>query len=207
MRGVLVLLLAVLATPAHAGTSGRQRSQHVQKGVQTDAVKIYFAGWIDQKSVTITVVGEPARVGDEYEIIDQNGYRGRARAVRVDDQQQCGPGSPTIKIVTAQLGHPPPPNQMTTMIVAMAPLRRSPDDARVMMQDEIKNPPRLGPQRAIDVGVDLDGDREADLVRVNYICPQQTPAQGQGYGYCIELMARNHGEWKQAQLVVFPECY
>jgi hypothetical protein len=203
--GLLALLLLVVAAlPALAASPRtRQRSERVRKGMTREDIHMYWAQMASQREVLIIVYEGEVKRGDEFDIVDQRGYAGRARVTNVQVVPMGCPGS-TYKEVVATLER----GQLSgSYVVAFAPLRRKLDDARVLMYDEIKKPPKLNPNgtQQIDVGVDLDGDKEADLVRVNYECPAKTP--GQAPSWCLEVMARRGDVWSRTELTVVQSCY
>jgi hypothetical protein len=205
--GLGALAGVAAAAPALTRASGRQRIQRVQKGKVSDALHVYWASPLSERDVLITPYLEHTEVDSQFEVIDQRGYVGRARVHHVEMIQG---GCPNVHFWngTASIegaGHDQPQSQPS--MVALPLSKRDLSHARVLLPEEMRNVPRFDQRKFPDVGVDLDGNGIADVVRYYYDCPPPKDAS-YSYGYCMDVLAREKGDtWKLLETVVVPECY
>ena len=199
---------AAAAAPPMLRAGVRERIARVQKGKISDAMHVYWASPLSPSEVLVTPYLERTEVDSQFEIIDQRGYVGRARVHRVEVIQG---GCPDVRFWngTARVDARQQDQQAQTVMVALPLSRRDLSRARVMLPEELRDVPRFETRKFADVGLDLDGNGSADLVRYYYDCP---PPKGAGtaysYGYCMDVLARDKAQtWKLLETVVVPECY
>jgi hypothetical protein len=210
-----VLALALVGVGALAGVAvaappfariGGQRLLHVQKGKASAALHVYWASPLSDNEVSITPYLEHTEVDAQFEIIDQRGYVGRAHVHHVERIQG---GCPSVHFwngtATVEGNHDAPHTQPVMVALPVSHLDVS--RARVLLPEELRDLPSFDQRKVPDLGLDLDGNGVADVVRYYYECP---PPQGASYsyGYCMDVVARERGAtWKLVETVVVPECY
>jgi hypothetical protein len=202
-RCTALILVAITLIPAASPGAGvgRKRSERVTKATERDDVRLFPASPLSQTEIYVTITTASFKVGSELDIIDTEGYLGRARIVRVETNQGTCPGQ-TIANAVAKLDGA---RMSGGPMVAMVP-RRRPKDAKVYYPEAGLAIPDLRGGGALDIGVDLDGDTQIDVVRANYECPNKV-TQGQGTAYCTEFLRRRNGKWESVALIVYPECW
>ncbi len=204
--GMGVLAGAAAAAPTFQMLGGRQRIQRVQKGKLAESLHVYWASPLSQSEVLITPYLEHTEVDSQFEVIDQHGYVGRARVHHVEMIQG---GCPNVHFWngTATIDGSHDQQQTQTVMVALPVSKRDLSRARVLLPEDLRNVPRFDQRKFPDVGLDLDGNGVADLVRYYYDCPPPAGAS-YSYGYCMDVLAREKGDvWKLLETVVVPECY
>ncbi len=195
--------LAAPAAGRRTAPRDRERIQRVHKGKVSELLHIYWASPLSQSEVLVTPYLEPTTTGAEFEIVDQKGYVGRARVHHVEViQGGCNDVRFHNGTATIQGGQ-----GTQTVMVALPVSRRDLSRARVLMPEELLDAPRLEQRKYPDIGLDLDGNGVADLIRYYYDCPPP-PGAKYSYGYCMDVLARDKGgAWKLHETVVVPECY
>lgn len=150
----------------------------------------------------ITAYPSGAEIGDRFDIIDQQGYLGRATVTRIE---KLGAGCPGLVFPQAHGRMDTIPSRQVYGNVAAVTATASapPSRSRILLANEIRSQPNVRNQM-LDMGVDLDGDRDADLVRYYYDCP--TNGVGQ-IATCIDVWIRVRSSWKVLEKAVFPACY
>jgi hypothetical protein len=196
-----VLIVALAAGTALAG--GRRRSERVRKGVPVEQMHIYWASMMSATELSVSRFPGHSTVGDEFEIVDQMGYVGRARVHAVERVQTC-PGI-TYDNATATLVTSAQPTPSYTTSVALPVSKRDLSRARVMYGDEVADPP---PRGQIDVAIDFDGDGRADIARLSYECAAPGGQTGM-YASCFDIIARDRDktDWKVIETISWPQCY
>ena len=196
---------AAAASPG-LGLAGTQRLLRVQKGKAGESLHVYWASPLSEREVLITPYLQHTEVDSQFEIIDQRGYVGRARVHHVEMIQG---GCPSVHFwngtATVDGNHDAPQSQ--PVMVALPVSRRDLSHARVLLPEDLRNVPRFDQRKFPDIGLDLDGNGVADVVRYYYDCPPPAGAS-YSYGYCMDVLARDKGDaWKLLETVVVPECY
>jgi hypothetical protein len=199
-------LLGASARVAAAAPLGRQQLLHVQKGRAAASLHVYWASPLSDHEVLVTPYLEHTSVDTQFEIIDQRGYVGRARVHHVEMIQG---GCPSVHFwngtATVEGNHDTPQSQ--PVMVALPVSKRDLSHARVLLPEDLHNVPRFDQRKFPDVGLDLDGNGVADVVRYYYDCPPP-PGASYSYGYCMDVLAREKGDaWSLLETVVVPECY
>jgi hypothetical protein len=181
------------------------RIVRVQKGRATPSLHVYWASPISASEVLVTPYLERTQIDMQFEIVDQKGYVGRARVHHVEKIEggcknvSFWNGTATLQRASAE------PSQ--TAMVALPVTGRDLSRARVLAAEELRDMPRFDQGKFPDVGLDLDGNGSADVIRYYYECKPPAGA-GYAYGYCMDVIARGRGpEWKLLETVVVPECY
>jgi hypothetical protein len=198
--------VATAAPPLPRATrAASERIVRVQKGRVSQSLHVYWASPLSATEVLVTPYLERTQVDMQFEIVDQKGYVGRARVHHVE-KIEGGCKNVSFWNGTATVQHASSEPSQTAM-VALPVTGRDLSRARVLAAEELRDMPRFDQGKFPDVGLDLDGNGSADVIRYYYECKPPEGASYQ-YGYCMDVIARGRGpEWKLLETVVVPECY
>lgn len=212
MRKVLPSLLLLLAFGAVAEARDRV-AQAVRVTKHGRPAKTHMF-WVEQTSQTEALVyALPAdlTVGEEFDMIDAQGYVGRIRIKSVEDAY---PQCKTTELKKGMASYVTAPSRSGgSDMVALGPNQRPVQSAKVLGTTAPANdtaPAQPNGQLYQRLFMDLDGDGAADLVRDAYSCAQG--AQTQQYSsptYCYDTWGRRgrRGDWTLLTHTQLKYCY
>lgn len=209
-RWPIALLLALAAGGlARAHTVGRGSTERVKKGRPIEQMHMYWAAAASATEAQIVSFSGPQMVvGDRFEIIDQQGLLGTARVTRVD-QVDYGCGGATYEQASARFETAASRAAFGYVVAISLGASKPRLRSRVMPAEEIRNAPNVTyTGQYMDLGVDFDADRQADMVRIFYQCsPPGGGAQYGGQATCADIWMLVRGKWTVIEKATFPVCY
>jgi hypothetical protein len=204
MRRAAAVLSILLAGPALARPVKTGASTKMSRDPRQAYGHVY---WANQISDEITVLAFPGRtrMGDRYDIIDEQGYVGRVIVKQVDETA-CG-DTKYQQAVTSFIG-PHARRDATGLMIALGPPLGAPAQAKVLLTDAVGNHalPPAG-KANLQPAIDVDGDGVPDLARyVIYNCRTARTTSPDG-DTCIETWGREGTSWRLIERAEFPPCY
>ena len=207
LLGVLAAALCAVAVPATVGarkvvTGGAHK---VAKQAKQRFSRAYYASWMGDLDVNFsTLTSGTVKVGDKFEVIDEQGYLGRVTVTRVDSV--AGGGSCVYDSVSASYAQAPGRPVNTTM-VALGPAGKDISTSKVIRPLDVLDPPAYG-TTTLDFAIDFDGDRRPEVAHYYYNC--KAGPSGQTYSYdgdwCYETWTRE-SSWQLMTKEIWPVCY
>ena len=185
---VVLGLCALGALPAGARPVPTGQAHRLGRGWD-DPVRVYWANTTSDQTATIQLLPGQTVRGDRYDLVDQEGYLGRAM-VEVVDEVKCGDSF----YQRAQVRFLAPVRRPSSgQIVALHPILKTPGAARVL-EGGVAAQGFPAARNAMVQIVDLDGDRRADVARQqNGNC--RTAGRSEPAS-CFETWARKLGAWR-----------
>lgn len=199
---VTVLLCAGLAV---AGTHRRGGAAHATKVRPRLAVQLFYANFLSAEELQFYAFPGGTRVGAEYDVADPQGWVGRVKVTRVDVVDS---GCPNLvyPLATARFESPPERRAGGAVMAVFSAGARPARRARLMLTEEVRPlPPDV--RQLPDVGLDLDGDRQADVVRFSYECAAAAGGPYPSYAWCIDTWVRERSAWTAVEKASFSDCY
>jgi hypothetical protein len=147
-------------------------------------------------------------VGEEYDVIDSQGYVGRVRVTTATEEQA---GCPQFKYIRGQARWVGTPKRQwsggdAAAIGPVSPKSRVPDKASVVYPQQTTDlpaPPDMLQQRMF---LDLDGDKRPDLLRDYWMTNRS--AGGQTKMWFQTMFRSSRGStWKVVELTEVLYCY
>lgn len=198
---VMVALLATLAlgSDASARTVATGASVKMKRKAEERRLQAFWVGALARDElVDIIVYPTEVVVGDELDIVDDQGLVGR---VRVETVTRTNEGCATFTYIRAQGRYLARPTRESSVFrAAVGPVngRARSDRAKLYIANAysrtttmIQDLPDPGPAISLQYAVDLDGDERADLARYFYDCSrglQSTFSHGEA---CVDDWARD----------------
>jgi hypothetical protein len=200
-----VLALAVLVAGGVAMAGGSRR---VVKNTVKAPIRMYWAQQLDATHVQIYPFPYGAKVNDEFDLADQQGYLGRAKVTKVEEQP-AGCNGVVFYIATAAYADAPQRQAIGNAIAFSPQPRLDPHRAVVLQNDSVANPPSdMVAHGQPAVVLDWDGDHSPDLVRYYYDCQGVASSGAQGVMECMDTFQRTRTDtWALLEHISINDCY
>lgn len=200
-------MAVVVATAVVAQARPRvARAVRVSKQVRLKKLHMYWVEPSSRNEAVIYALPAELAVGEEYDVVDSQGYVGRLRVSRVDDMD---PKCKTLQLKRGAATYVSAPARDGTDVVAIGPNHAAFTGGRVVPAPAQGGAPAEPQNLYQRVFVDLDGDQAPDLMRDAYACDPAQQQQQQGApSYCYDTWGRQHrGAWALIEHTAIRYCY